>query len=121
MSCGSGRLAEKPRLGQRWVHWTETARKDRHTIVDPIAEDSVENALAVRESLRERAESRNDVAGRGRVVPELKAMDVDRYREPVERPWRIVYRIEADRVLAMAVLDGRRELRSLLLERLVRS
>jgi toxin ParE1/3/4 len=39
----------------------------------------------------------------------------------IERPWRIIYRTEADQVLVMAVLDGRRELRSLLLERLVRS
>jgi hypothetical protein len=33
----------------------------------------------------------------------------------------LVYRIEPDAVLIMAVLDGRRDLRSVLLERLVRA
>ena len=108
-------------MGERRVRWTETARRDLDAIVNYIAEDSVENALAVLERLRERAESLQVAAGRGRVVPELRALDVLQYREVIEQPWRIVYRIEADHVLVMAVRDGRRELRSLLLERLVRS
>jgi toxin ParE1/3/4 len=48
-------------------------------------------------------------------------VDVHQYREVIERPWRILYRIDGDTVLVLAVLDGRRELRSLLLERLLRS
>ncbi len=121
MTCGSGCSAASPRMGERRVRWTETARRDLNTIVNYIAEHSVENALGVLDRLRERAESLKDAAGRGRVVPELKALDVYQYHELIERPWRIVYRIEADQVLVMAVLDGRRDLRSLLLERLVRS
>jgi plasmid stabilization system protein ParE len=54
------------------------------------------------------------------LVPELKAVDVLQYRELIEPPWRIIYRIEPDQVMVLAVLDGRRDLRSLLLERLVR-
>lgn len=108
-------------MGKRRVRWTETARRDLDAIVSYIAEDSVENALAVLEKLRERAESLMDDAERGRIVPELRGLDVYQYHEVIERPWRILYRIEVDQVLVMAVLDGRRELRSLLLERLVRS
>ena len=98
-----------------------TARRDLEAIVDFIAEDSIENALDVLDRLEERAESLEVAAERGRVVPELRAVDVHQYRELIERPWRIVYRIEADRVLVLAVLDGRRDLRSLLLKRLVGS
>ena len=108
-------------MGERRVRWTETARRDLDAIVSYIAEDNVENALSVLERLRQRAESLKTSAGRGRIVPELRTLDVYQYREVIERPWRILYRIEADQVLVMAVLDGRRELRSLLLERLVRS
>lgn len=108
-------------MGKQRVRWTETARRDLNAIVNYIAEDSVEDALVVLERLREQAESLKVAVGRGRVVPELNVLDVYQYREVIERPWRIVYRIEADQVLVMAVLDGRRELRSLLLERLVRS
>jgi len=46
---------------------------------------------------------------------------VHQYRELVERQWRIVYRIEPDSVMVLAALDGRRDLESLLLDRLVRS
>jgi toxin ParE1/3/4 len=106
---------------ERRVQWTATARRDLEAIVDFIAEDSIENALLVLERLKERAESLEVAAERGRVAPELRILDVHQYRELIERPWRIVYRTEADRVLVLAVLDGRRDVRSVLLERLLRS
>jgi predicted metalloprotease len=39
-------------------------------------------------------------------------------REVVERPYRIVYRITGRTVAVLGVLDGRRELEDVLLERL---
>jgi plasmid stabilization system protein ParE len=107
-------------MHERRVRWTETARADLELIVDFIAEDSVENTVAVLDRLEERAEALRLAAERGRVVPELKVVDVLQYRELIERPWRIVYRIEPDQVVVLAVLDGRRDLVSLMLERLVR-
>jgi addiction module RelE/StbE family toxin len=106
---------------ERRIRWTRTAQRDLDVVVDYIADDSIENALAVLDRLQARAESLATAAERGRVVPELRALDVHQYREVIERPWRIVYRIESESVLVLAVLDGRRDLRSLLLERLVRS
>ncbi len=106
---------------ERRIRWTRTARRDLDVLVDYIADDSIENALAVLDRLQARAESLTTAAERGRVVPELRAVDVHQYREVIERPWRIVYRIESESVLVLAVLDGRRDLRSLLLERLVHS
>ena len=52
--------------------------------------------------------------------PELRAVGTLHYQEIIERPWRIVYRVQGERVLVLAVLDGRRSLTALLLERLVR-
>lgn len=106
---------------ERRIRWTRTAQRDLDVVVDYIADDSIENALAILDRLQARAESLATAAERGRVVPELRALDVHQYREVIERPWRIVYRIESESVLVLAVLDGRRDLRSLLLERLVRS
>jgi toxin ParE1/3/4 len=74
----------------------------------------------VLDPLEERAEAIRLAAERGRVVPELQAVDVLQYRELIERPRRIIYRIEPDQVVVLAVLDGQRDLDSLLLERLVR-
>jgi plasmid stabilization system protein ParE len=107
-------------MHERRVRWTKTARADLELIVDFIAEDSVGNAVGVLDRLEERAEALRLAAERGRVVPELKVLDVFQYRELIERPWRIVYRIEPDQVVVLAVLDGRRDLVSLMLERLVR-
>ena len=43
------------------------------------------------------------------------------WRELVIRPYRLVYRIEGDTVIVLAVFDARRDLEDLLLERLLRS
>jgi plasmid stabilization system protein ParE len=108
-------------MSESAVLWTDTARRDLDAIIDDIARDSIENALKVLERLEHRAASLEGSPERGREVPELRALDLYQYRELIERPWRILYRIESDRVLVVAVLDGRRGLRSLLIERLIRS
>jgi len=108
-------------MAEREVHWTRAAQRDLNAIVGYIAEDSVDNALDVLGRLQARAETLSQNAERGCVVPELRAADVYHYRELIERPWRVAYRIEHDEVFVMAVLDGRRDLRSVLLERLVRA
>ena len=55
---------------------------------------------------------------RGRIVPELREQGITVYRELVEPPWRILYRIESDRVWVLAVIDGRRNVEDILLKRL---
>lgn len=107
-------------MHERRVRWTEAARVDLELIVDFIGADSIENAVAVLDRLEQRAQALRRAAERGRGVPELQVVDVLQYRELIERPWRIIYRIEPDQVIVLAVLDGRRDLGSLLLERLVR-
>jgi len=106
---------------ERRMLWTRTARRDLDAIVGYIATDSIENALSVLDRLQKRADSLTTAAEGGRLVPELRSIDVHQYRELVDRPWRIVYRIDPGSVMMLAVLDGRRELESLLLDRLVRS
>ena len=58
-------------------------------------------------------------AERGRAVPELRSVDVYQYLELIESPWRIIYRVHGDEVLVVELLDGRRDLESLLLRRLL--
>lgn len=104
-------------MTERRVLWTRTARRDLDAIIDEIAD----NALSILERLSERAASLGQTAERGRLVPEPRVIGVTPYRELIERPWRLLYRIESERVMVLAVLDGRRDLDALLLERLVRS
>ena len=103
------------------VLWTDTAQRDLESIVDYIAKDSLPNAMVVLDSLEERASALATNPEQWRNVPELRSLDLHQYRELIEHPWRILYRVEENRVLVVAVLDGRRELHSLLIDRLVRS
>ena len=102
------------------VLWTDAARLDLERIVEFIAEEHPENALAALARVERRCRTLAVLPERGRIVPELRAVDILIYRELIEGPWRIVYRYDADRVHVMAGLDARRDLSGLLLERLVR-
>ena len=102
------------------VLWTHAARDDLQSILDHIAEDSVAAAIACLDRIERRCESLVSLARRGRVVPELGFLGVPTYRGLIEGPWRIIYRYDDAAVRVMAVLDARRNLARLLLERLVR-
>ncbi len=102
------------------VLWTDTARADLAAIVDYIAEENPSDALDVLERLEKRARTLRRFPERGRVVPELRILDVLIYRELIDKPWRIIYRYDDRRAYVLAVLDSRRELTSLLLQRLAR-
>jgi len=54
---------------------------------------------------------------RGRIVPELKDFGVMEYRELIASPYRIFYRIAGQVVSLLGVLDGRRELEEMLVNR----
>jgi len=82
--------------------------------------ESVDKAMKILFKLKTKAESLNFFPTRGRVVPELRENDIFSYRELLINPWQIVYRISSEKVFVLAVFDGRRELSSILLERLVR-
>jgi len=102
------------------VEWAFTARDDLESVASYIAEDSAINALSVVERIEARAETLVTLPMRGRIVPELRWHGVMTFRELIEKPWRLIYRIEADRVVVVSVLDGRRSLEDLLLDRFVR-
>jgi plasmid stabilization system protein ParE len=100
--------------------WTVTAEEDLWWIVEFISGDDVPVALDVLRRFRERAAFLDKFPGRGRIVPELDQHGIRQYRELVMAPWRIVYRVDGAIVYVMAVLDSRRNLEDLLLERLSR-
>lgn len=102
------------------VLWTQTARDDLEEIVSFIAADNLIAALSVLDRIEKRAALLVVQPERGRVVPELREEGIRQYRELLERLWRIIYRVEQQIIFVLGVLDGRRDLQTLLLERLVR-
>ena len=102
------------------VVWVRTASGDLESIAGYIAEDSPARALDILDGIERAAEKLAIMPGRGRVVPELVVFGINNYRQLIHFPWRIIYRIAQEEVVVLAVLDSRRRLEDLLLERLVR-
>ncbi len=103
------------------VQWTANAKDDLLNIVDYMKQESPESARKVYTQIKERAHSSNFFPYRGRVVPELQKEGITIYRELVENPWRIVYKIEDDTVFVMAIFDARQNVEELLLQKLLRA
>jgi plasmid stabilization system protein ParE len=102
------------------VQWTAHAAADLTAIIRFISLDSPLNARRVYQRIRRRTATRKNFPDRGHVVPELAGLDVVAYRELSLPPYRILYRTEKQTVFVQAVLDGRRDLREVLAERLLR-
>lgn len=91
----------------RQVAWTETAWRDLERIADYIAEDSPGYAAALLRRVRDRARSLEEMAERGRVVPELEEPTV---RELVIGSYRLIYEIDSADVHILALIHGARDL-----------
>jgi len=101
------------------VRWTATAERDLDSIIGFIAEDSIEEALRILDKMRNKAAILNILPERGRIVPELREQGIILYREIILAPWRVIYRIVGQTVYVLAVLDARRNLEDILLDRFV--
>ena len=103
------------------VVWSNTAENDLRNIIEYIADDSPPNALKIFKSIKQKVSSLNTFPERGRIVPELRDQGILQYRELIISPWKILYRISEMKVFVLSVLDSRRNIEDILLERLTNS
>ena len=82
--------------------------------------DSPETAREVLVRIRGDMRSLEKLPLRGHLPPELSDMGVQAYREIHSGSYRILYEVRGLTVYIHAVLDARRDLRDLLLARLIR-
>ncbi|MEI6757951.1 MAG: type II toxin-antitoxin system RelE/ParE family toxin [Chlorobium sp.] len=82
--------------------------------------DLAERAGSLIDALQETCFSLGSFPDRGHYPPELQRVSVLDYRELHYTPCRIIYRIIDRKVFIHCVLDGKRDLQELLLERLIR-
>lgn len=101
------------------ILWTKTAERDLGNIIEYIAHDSLDRALDILNAIRSTASGLTTMPDRGRIVPELKVHGITTYRELVVSPWRMIYRTEGKSVIVLSVIDARRNLEDILLERFV--
>ena len=99
---------------------TEGAEQDLESIYDYIAEfDSKANADYVLDRLLEVVESLTAFPERGAYPKELVALGIRDYRQTAFKPYRVIYRVMDQKVYIYVTADGRRDMQSLLVRRLL--
>lgn len=99
---------------------TEGAERDLEEIYDHIAEfDSPEKADYVLGRLLEVVERLATFPDGGPHPKELQALGIREYRQAFFKPYRLIYRVINRRVFIYVIVDGRRDMQSLLARRLL--
>ena len=99
---------------------TQGAENDLEEIHDYIAEfDSAANAARVLDRLLDAAEKLTAFPERGSWPRELLALGIREYRQAFFKPYRVIYRVIDAKVVVYLIVDGRRDMQSLLARRLL--
>lgn len=88
------------------LEWTEPSLLDLENLREYIAKDSEYYASQFIERIIEAAETLQEQPRIGRVVPEAEDETI---RELLFQNYRIMYRVEPDRVLILTVIHGSRD------------
>lgn len=87
------------------IDWSPEALEDLEMIAEYIARDSDFYARAVVQALLESARSLGTLPNRGRIVPEFGDSCI---RERLIYSYRLIYRVETERILIVAIIHGQR-------------
>lgn len=99
---------------------TEGAEQDLESIYDHISEfDCVANANHVLDRLMEIVEGLAKFPERGSYPKELVALGIKDYRQTAFQPYRVIYRVVGSQVVIYLIVDGRRDMQSVLARRLL--
>lgn len=99
---------------------TRGSEQDLESIHDHISEfDSVANANHVLDRLMEVVEGLAQFPERGSYPRELLALGIKEYRQTSFKPYRVIYRVLGNQVVIYLIVDGRRDLQSVLARRLL--
>ena len=99
---------------------THGAEQDLESIHDYIAEfDCVANAKHVLDELMAVVEGLAQFPERGSYPKELLALGIKEYRQTSFKPYRVIYRVVGKQVVIYLIVDGRRDMQSVLARRLL--
>jgi toxin ParE1/3/4 len=99
---------------------TEGAEQDLEALHDYIAEfDCVANANHVLDQLMKVVASLTRFPERGSYPKELLAVGIKEYRQTSFKPYRVIYRVTGSQVIIYLIVDGHRDMQSVLARRLL--
>lgn len=98
----------------------EGAEQDLEAIHDYLSEfDCVANANYVLDELMDVAKSLSKFPERGSYPKELVSLGIKEYRQTFFKPYRVIYRVTGSQVIIYLIVDGRRDMQSVLARRLL--
>ena len=104
------------------VFLTDDAAYDLEDLYDYVeSHDAPEKAEYLLDKIEETFSSLADNPERGTYPNELLSIGLREYRELYFKPYRIIYRVIGKHVYVMAIVDGRRDMQSLLQRRLLQA
>ncbi|MBM4307016.1 MAG: type II toxin-antitoxin system RelE/ParE family toxin [Deltaproteobacteria bacterium] len=102
------------------VFLTDDATRDLHEIYDYIAlHDTPPKADYVLQKIEKAFSRLSEFPERGAFPKELLALGIREYREIFFKPYRIIYQIIDKNVYVLLIADGRRDMQTLLQQRLL--
>jgi len=102
------------------VNVSKSAKNDLREIIKFIAKNNPMNSLDVLKRIEARIKSLEKFPERGGYVPELLKHNIKDYRQLIESPWKIIYKIENDTVDILIIIDSRRNTQDILVEKLIK-
>ena len=101
------------------VKITQNAENDLNEIVNFILQNNPRTALVIMEKIISKIESLDHFPYRGGYVPELLVRNIKDFRKITETPWNIYYKINNNIVNVLAIIDSRRNLKDILINKLL--
>jgi plasmid stabilization system protein ParE len=108
-------------MKQYKIYWAREATNDLGEIVDYIAKDRISAARSVYKKIKLKCRQLKESPERCRRVPELLDIGIENYREVIISPYRVIFKLTESTVYIFAVIDGRRDVESVLFDRLLRN
>ena len=102
------------------VNVTANAKSDLRNIVSFISQNNPQTALKILEKLEAKINTLDHFPHRGGYVPELLKRNIKDYRQLIVSPWRIIYRVDENIVNILVIIDSRRNVQDILIQRLIK-
>lgn len=102
------------------VLWTKSAEYDLESIIQYLKLDSVSIAKEIFIDIKKECENLYYFSQRKRVVVELAQIGILKYRELIYKRWRVIFKIEKQKVYILLVVDCSRNLEDILFQRLIK-
>jgi len=102
------------------VIWTKNAEFDLELIIEYIKIDSINIAKKIFIEIKQECNKLYILPERKRIVPEFQQIGIVKYREMIYKRWRIIYKIDDEKVYVLIVVDTSRNLEDILFQRLLK-